>query len=469
MGMMDEHSDALSRDSLLHHQAQAEDAIRSEIASLRQAEQRYRLVADLTWDWEFWMAPDQTMAYVGPACERISGYPPHFFESCSRLLEIVMPEDRPGVEAVLARAMEGASGNDYELRIVCRDGSLRWVSLAYRPVPGPDGALLGVRGSIRDISQRKGMEASLEARLRQQAAVAHLSEMALGGAPLAHLLDEVAARAADTIGVEYSSIAELLPGGQELLVRAGAGWREGIVGVLRLEAGSGSQSGYTLQSDEPVVVQDLAHETRFRPGPQLLTHGVVSSLTVIIQGRGGAFGTLGVFSRERRVFSQDDVHYLQAVANVLGMAIARWQAEQARDRLMGEQKKLLTENEEQRAFLEQLFESMSEAVIVFDTGGRIVQANPAAMAAFDFETGNETAPEMVRRLSLRRTGGSPLQAEELPGLRALAGEGFARERMVLTNARGEERTVLASSAPLRGARRASACRLGRRWGCRAGC
>src|SRR3712207_7501248 len=47
-----------------------------------------------------------------------------------------------------------------------------------------------------------------------------------------------------------------------------------------------SQAGYTLLSEEPVIVEDLAMETRFRPPPLLLEHGVASSMTVVIAGRG---------------------------------------------------------------------------------------------------------------------------------------------------------------------------------------
>jgi signal transduction histidine kinase len=114
-----------------------------------------------------------------------------------------------------------------------------------------------------------------------------------------------------------------------LLLRAGVGWREGLVGRAKEDAGCGSQAGYTLLSDEPVVTDDVRAEARFRPSPLLVEHGVVSSVTVVIPGHLGPYGVLGAHTSERRVFSEDDVNFLQAVANVLAAAIERERSEEA--------------------------------------------------------------------------------------------------------------------------------------------
>ncbi len=37
-------------------------------------EERYRTVAEHTYDWEYWLTPDGKFAYCSPSCERISGY-----------------------------------------------------------------------------------------------------------------------------------------------------------------------------------------------------------------------------------------------------------------------------------------------------------------------------------------------------------------------------------------------------------
>jgi signal transduction histidine kinase len=134
---------------------------------------------------------------------------------------------------------------------------------------------------------------------------------------------------ARTLGVEHAKIVEVLPGGEELLLRAGVGWGEGLVGRAREDAGHGSQAGFTLLSDEPVVSDDVRAEERFRPPPLLVEHGVVGSMTVVIPGHLVPYGVLGAHAGERRVFSEDDVNFLQAVANVLAAAIERERSEEA--------------------------------------------------------------------------------------------------------------------------------------------
>jgi signal transduction histidine kinase len=122
---------------------------------------------------------------------------------------------------------------------------------------------------------------------------------------------------------------EILPGGQELCLRAGKGWREGTVGRVKVRAGADSQAGYTLLRMEPVIIENLAAETRYRVPQFLQDHGVVSSVAVVIQGAAGPFGVLGAGTAQRRTFTKDEIHFLQSIANVLGIAIGRKQAEEA--------------------------------------------------------------------------------------------------------------------------------------------
>ena len=180
----------------------------------------------------------------------------------------------------------------------------------------------------RDITERKEAEKEIEARAHKQAIVAELGLRALANDDLQSLMDDAAALVARTLYVEYSKITELLPGGEELLLRAGTGLEEELVGSATEPAGLGSQAGYTLLVNEPVIVEDLSTETRFRPPPLVHERGAVSGMTVVIAGREEPFGVLGSHSKSRRTFSEDDANFLQAVANVLATAIESEEAEE---------------------------------------------------------------------------------------------------------------------------------------------
>ncbi|MBI3853290.1 MAG: PAS domain-containing protein [Verrucomicrobia bacterium] len=218
---------------------------------------------------------------------------------------------------------------DYETQLRCPDGALKQVCIT-ADAHWEDDRFVRARCFTWNISPTAGVgarEEGLKARARQHAAVAELGQLALAGTNLSALLQEAIALLVQTLGVEFCKFLELLPAGDEFILRAGAGWKSEVVGQARVAAGNNSQAGYTLQVNEPVVVADLRTETRFGAPALLLEHGVISGMTVIIPGRNRPLGVLGVHTARPRQFTTDDVNFLQAFANVLAQAIERKRAE----------------------------------------------------------------------------------------------------------------------------------------------
>lgn len=176
---------------------------------------------------------------------------------------------------------------------------------------------------ITDVTTRRRAEQDLAVRLGQQAAVVAVGLHALSAADVSTLLDEAARAVASGLGVEMTKILELSEDGRSLQVRASVGLRAGPTPPV-VGADLDSQAGYTLASRSPVIVEDLRTETRFR-GPSLLVdHGVVSGMSVVIDGPAGRpFGVLGAHTRKFRRFTTDDVHFLQAIANVVAQTVQR--------------------------------------------------------------------------------------------------------------------------------------------------
>ncbi|HEX6176472.1 MAG TPA: PAS domain S-box protein [Candidatus Binatia bacterium] len=224
----------------------------------------------------------------------------------------------------------------------------------------------------------ENLEKQVEQRVRQQEAVVDLGRQALGGAELSALMGSVTELVAKTLNVEFCKILELLPGNESLLLRVGVGWREGLVGQTTVSAGTNSQAGYTLLRKEPVIVEDLRTEARFFGPPLLRDHAVVSGMSVIIGGSDHPYGVLGAHTAKPRKFSQDDIHFLQAVANLLSQVI-----EHNRD---------LAEIRRNATWLERLIETTQDAVVSIDRRGCIVLFNAAAERVFGY-----SADEIVGR------------------------------------------------------------------------
>jgi two-component sensor histidine kinase len=130
---------------------------------------------------------------------------------------------------------------------------------------------------------------------------------------------------AEGLGAEYCKVLEYIPADNRLLVRAGVGWDEGVVGNATVGADLASPAGYALHTGKPVISNHLENEQRFRTPELLVDHSIRRAMNVILQGDGSPFGVLEVDSRSEGEFGEHDVAFLQGAANILGMAIEQQQ------------------------------------------------------------------------------------------------------------------------------------------------
>ncbi len=166
-------------------------------------------------------------------------------------------------------------------------------------------------------------QALIDVRLRQRDLLADIGTAALKGTDLDALLQEACRLVAEGLNVRFCKVLELIPGEQRLLVRAGVGWRDGVVGHAKLDAGDGSAAGHAVRTDNPVISNNLAEETRFQTPRLLIEHGIERAMNVIIRVDSKPFGVLEVDSRHSGLFFEHDIVFLRASANLLGVAIER--------------------------------------------------------------------------------------------------------------------------------------------------
>ena len=251
--------------------------------------------------------------------------------------QFVWSENIEDVMEITARLLNGTEPHNISHNHnYTKDGSIidcEWYNSILRD---ESGNLMSILSLVQALGKRQAalgehqlVESKLHIKARQLEAIAELSQYALAQKNLAPLLERAVNLVADLLEVEYCQVWELLPDGKNLLLKAGVGWHDELVRGTTVSADTNSQAGYILLSSEPVVVKDLLSETRFNIPALLLDRQVLSGMDVVIQGRARPFGVLGSHTTRQRIFSQDDINYLQAIANILAQAVERYQVERA--------------------------------------------------------------------------------------------------------------------------------------------
>ena len=146
--------------------------------SLRKSEERFRLVADYTYDWESWIAPDGKVIWTNPAVERITGYTPDEYQGLpDHFRELVYPDDYEKIQPVFMKALqEKCNGENLVFRILTKGHEIKWVEASYQPIYSDDGDYLGLRVSRSDITEKK----LLEEETVRSAQLASIGEIAAG-------------------------------------------------------------------------------------------------------------------------------------------------------------------------------------------------------------------------------------------------------------------------------------------------
>ncbi len=185
---------------------------------------------------------------------------------------------------------------------------------------------------VRDTTERKQAERLLQVRARQQRKVAQLGVKALQGEKVEALLDEAVAVVADALDVEICRVLEHVKERGELVTRAGLNLPDHERGQRAAPDSPNFAAGHVLRTGHAVIIEDVQKDERFEPSPWLKASGAVSGLHVSVGGDGShspQYGILAAYTRERREFTEDDVSFVQSIANVLAAAITRQRAEDA--------------------------------------------------------------------------------------------------------------------------------------------
>jgi signal transduction histidine kinase len=191
---------------------------------------------------------------------------------------------------------------------------------------------------------------------QQQAGIAELGRLALMGMAPPELMDHAVALVDSTLKPDYVRILELLPDGNNLLLRAGTGWRPGLVGTA-IVSGESTQAGYLIETNEDMLIEDFRTEKRFVRSQLLREHRVRSGIRAVIRGKNTPFGDLAAYTKQIRHFTEEDIIFMRAVANTLADAFIGHQADREQEQTL---RSLEEVNEARQRLLQRLSNIVEE-------------------------------------------------------------------------------------------------------------
>jgi len=294
--------------------------------------------------------------------------------------------------------------------------------------PHPLHLVGGGRDASNAETELHRLRAEIEARNRQETAIAELGQAALTGVEPLIILGQACALVEITLGVDHARALEIRDG--RVSVLASIGSNATFANCTKDHEENESIAMYAALADAPVVFEDIEQETRFKSSHLRNFHGVRGGAAVVIPTASGVFGVLVAYSSVQRTFADYEVAFLKSVANLLGEAVARSYTEHA-----------LRKSESR---LKQLIASTLDAVFTVDRGGIVIEWNPQAVATFGFranEVVGRPLPPDLREL-FDSALASTTRRLETTGRRA-NGEEFPVEVTIDRVGRGDDQTFTA--------------------------
>ena len=165
--------------------------------------------------------------------------------------------------------------------------------------------------------------AQVQKLLRQQAAIAKFGSFALRQPDLNKILTEAVRVCAEGLSVHFSKVCQYRAEQNDLLIVAGYGWQDGVIGHVVSRADMSSPQGRAFTTGEPSIIKDLQKDAGFDPPPFYAAHGIISIIDVIIKGNEDQpYGILEIDNDQQHDYDQYDINFLTGFANVLAEAVA---------------------------------------------------------------------------------------------------------------------------------------------------
>ena len=301
---------------------------------------------------------------VNPTVEGLLGYTERDWLA-RPFMEFIHPDDRARSEEETQRVFEGATVHAFENRVLCKDGSYKWIEWTATPVT--EGRVIYAVG--RDVTARRRSES-------EQAALQRIATLVAREAPQAEVFGAIAEEIGGLLGAEEVRMLRFESDGSAVVV-GGSGNQDAFPLGSRLQLEGDSVALRVFRTRRPARFDDY----RAAAGPDAETArsiGVraVVGVPVLVEGR--LWGAITTGSTHDTPLPPDTEGRLDKFTELMATAIAKAEARAEVHRLADEQAALrrVAVLVAQQPSPSEVFTAVTEAV------GLLLDADLAALLVF---------------------------------------------------------------------------------------
>jgi len=288
---------------------------------LRASEDRFRSILDNIEDGYYEVDTAGNLTFLNPALTRLFG------RSANEMIgmnnrQFMPPEQAKTVFQTYNRVFRtGIPEQAFNWDVARQDGTLRSVESSVSLIKTADGSVTGFRGTVRDITDRKKAEETLQRRNEYLFATAEIGRLVTSTLDMPTLFSRTVNLVRDRFGFYHAGIFVTEETGFQAILQAATG--EAGAEMLRqkhsLQVGSKSVVGGVTESGRAVVVNDTAASESHKFNPLLPETRAEAALPLRVGSR--TIGALDIQSTQVNAFSEDDIAVLQSLADQIAIAI----------------------------------------------------------------------------------------------------------------------------------------------------
>lgn len=290
---------------------------------LRDSERKYRELVDSLPETIFEADERGRIVFGNRNAFKTFGYTEEEFEAGLNISQMLAPEDRRRGREMVQRVLGGEDHGGIEYELLRKDGSTFPCIVHSSPIERQR-HVVGLRGVIVDITERKRFEGERERLLVREQALAQLGRALVSELDLDRVADVVMKQSMKVLGVDAVALWLANPSRRELNLLAHCNLDNAAAIIHQMLYDATSATARAAETEQIQAVEDV-----FADGnPQTVTYqiairtGMRSLLAVPLLAWGRLVGVVTYCCRSQRIFSQDDLEINATVAGLFAMAIA---------------------------------------------------------------------------------------------------------------------------------------------------